>query len=323
MRACYNLSRIRQIIPQNGSESERNSLVVISDQDIEIEYLDTTYEEFLEHVQIIEILNSSSNVTELGAVIEINDAKVESADASTATTTSKVQSAVGVSIYDASVPDNLNLETESIPCDDDDLDTATPLNDSDDEMSLNSTDEDATTDMIDATVPSDDFSHVPAGFPKYFQDSMFWPGRASVSSTSSTSKPKRKPKEKVPAVLISKDFIEYLKHKENEKLRLETEKADRQKQREVKKLEKQKQEEEKEKAMQERKLEKQRKEKEKEKVKLDKILEKQRKEEEKEKRKLEKQQNEEHKKKRKTEKQSAIKTRKIEKAKKEGRGTTD
>lgn len=116
-----------------------------------------------------------------------------------------------------------------------------------------------------------DTSHIPPGFPKYFQDSLFWPGEKPEDS-SEGSKRKRKKKEKVPAVLIAKDFVDYLKNKEEEKRRLEEEKCERKKQKELRKLEKQKQEEEKQQMVLERKIETKRKNEEKEKLKVERQL---------------------------------------------------
>lgn len=148
-------------------------------------------------------------------------------------------------------------------------------------------DEEITTNLVNATATSDN-SHIPSGFPNYFRDALFWPGRKPDNVTSVKSDSKRKSKEKVPAVLISKDFIDYLKKKEDEKERLETEKAERKIEREMKKLEKQQKEQEKEKELLERKLEKQLKAEEKEKEKIERQMEREAKKIEKQKKEVEK-----------------------------------
>lgn len=151
---------------------------------------------------------------------------------------------------------------------------------------LSSADEETDIDIACSSTHISDIPHIASGFPRHFQDALFWPGRKPEEK----SERKRKPKEKIPAVLIAQDFIDYLKNKEEEKVRIEKEKAERKAEREMKKLEKQKQEEQKAKVMLERKLERQRKEEEKERQKAErqiekeaKKIEKRKKEEEKEK----------------------------------------
>ncbi len=73
-------------------------------------------------------------------------------------------------------------------------------------------------------------SHIPNGYPDYFRNALFWPGRKPVDKSGSTrNQPKtdKTQKEKIPAVLTSKDFREYLKKKEDEKQQLEKEKEER------------------------------------------------------------------------------------------------
>lgn len=87
------------------------------------------------------------------------------------------------------------------------------------------------------------------------------PGRPVDKSGSTRNQPKTE-KEKIPAVLTSKDFREYIKKKEDEKEQLEKEK--RKIARELKEIEKSRLEEQKEKEKAERVVEKQRKVEEKE-----------------------------------------------------------
>lgn len=144
-------------------------------------------------------------------------------------------------------------------------------------------------------------AHIPSSFPKYFQDALFWPGRKPLDK--SGSKRKQTVKEKIPAVLITKDFREYLKKKEDEKERLEKQKAERKIERELKKVQKLRMEEEKLKEKAEREIEKRRKEEENEKEKMERQLKKQIKENEKSEREIEKHRKEEEKLKEKAERQ--------------------
>lgn len=276
---------------KNHGEPTQNNLALISENDIEIEYIDTTYEDCLENGQIIEIIGLSGDEVCVTSTAAYNGSESGNvADVRTSSCTSEPAQ---------HVPDNDELDADEFQLYDEG--SAVSFNDSDDsngDVSL--MDDEITADLVDAYVPKHNDSHIPDGFPKHFKDAMFWPGRPSCNV--SESRPKRKPKERVPAVLVSDDFIEYLKNKENEKLRLEAEKVERQKQREVRKAEKQKLEEEKAKAMLERKSENQRKKEEKEKATLERKLEKQKKEAEKEKQK--------------TERRMEVESRKIKKAKK-------
>lgn len=126
-------------------------------------------------------------------------------------------------------------------------------------------------------------SHIPSCFPDYFRDALFWPGRKPVDKSGSTRKQPKNEKEKIPAVLTSKDFREYLKKKEDEKEQLEKEKEERKIARQLVKIEKSRQEERKEKEKAEREEEKQRKieekEREKQRKEADRAIAKQKKEE--------------------------------------------
>lgn len=283
---------------QNGSDCKTNDVVVMCNNDVVVEYIDTTYAEFFESGEIIEIVNLDDVIeSDSQAIVGTKDSN----NAETESTTSVTESN-GPKSYDGI--ENIIADTgfNNDLCSADGV-SSTDLIDSNDDTS--STDEETTDDLFDANTPSSDVSHIPSGFPKYFQDALFWPGRPS--DTSAKSKSTRKPKEKVPAVLISQDFIAYLKHKEDEKVRLEKALAERKVEREKKKLEKQKQEEEKKKAQLEKKFEKQRKDEEKEKQKNERQLEREAKRIEKQQKEEGKKAKVEHKK-----KNEAKKTRKLE-----------
>lgn len=289
---------------QNNSGDEINDVAVILNNEVEVEYIDTTYEECFQRGQIIEVV-SVDNVIENGSRVNIgthpsitsstgpeNDDDMNNNMAENTKTIGEASIEMREQL--GSVNAQLNYNLCSV-----DGETATNLLGTDAQSidDMTTTDEETTTDTTEETAPTDKVCHIPRGFPKYFQDALYWPGRKS--DTSVKSKSKRKPKERVPAVLISKDFIEYLKNKEDEKLRLETEKAERKTEREMKKLEKQRQEQEKEKVLLERKMEKQRKDEEKEKQKAERQMEKEAK-------KIEKHKNEEEKKKAKVERKNKV-----------------
>lgn len=91
--------------------------------------------------------------------------------------------------------------------------------------------------------------------PKSFHDVLFWPRKKTKKKLGL----QRKHQEKIPAVLTTQKCIEYLKNKDEEKERLEMEKAKRKLNREMKKTEKQKKIEDNKRRKAEQKLEKQKK----------------------------------------------------------------
>lgn len=263
---------------QNGSVCEANEdVVVISNNDVVVEYLDTTYAECFEIGKIIEIVDLD-NVVENDSqeIVGTKDSDSVETEFSTPVTASNDPKKFDNIIGDSGLNDDL-CSAGGVSC--------TDFIDSNNDASSN--DEETTADLIDTNTSIPDVSHIPKGFPKCFQDALFWPGRPS--DTSAKSQSKRKPKEKIPAVLTSEDCVAYLKKKEEELVRLEKEKAERKVEREMKKFEKQKHEEEKKKMLLEKKLEKQRKDEEKEKQKNERQLKR-------EAQKIEKQQKEEEKK---------------------------
>lgn len=259
------------------SGSKTNDSLVISDKHVDIEYIDASFEECLELGQIIEIFNVD-NVTDHTTPGKLTTNDDRSAGYSMPSSSSTVNEYHHLVIDNqestCDVPTKINdqLEIENAYLNEGicsaDEESITDRVDSNDDTS--SSDEEI--DQMDPNASNNSVSHIPSGFPKYFQDAMFWPGRPS--DTQAKSKPKRQPKEKIPAVLISEDFIKYLKDKDEEKLRLEKEKADRKVEKEKKRLQKLKENEEKEKLMIERKLEKQKKDEEKQKQKAERQLEK-------------------------------------------------
>lgn len=257
-----------------NSRIDSGSELVISENDVDIEYIDASLEECIELGEIIEIINMD-NVTDHknpGNLTTNDDQSAGFSVPSSSSTGNEYHHLVidnQESSGDVATKLNDQLETEDAYLNEDicsaDEESITDRVDSNDDTS--SSDEET-----DKNASNNNVSHIPSGFPKYFQDAMFWPGRPS--NTQAKAKPKRQPKDKIPAVLISEDFIKYLKDKDEEKLRLEKEKADRKVEREKKRLQKQKENEEKEKLMMERKLEKQKKDEEKEKQKAERQLEK-------------------------------------------------